>query len=106
MRTFNWLKRLRKSERGNALAIGAATLPLLLGSAAFTVDTIHFSLMKRQLQRAADSGAIAGVYAIVQDEGARTNVSTAVDKDLTYNNHIAYTYSKTVGAPTSGAFKG
>ena len=54
MRTFNWLKRIRESERGNALAIGAATLPLLLGSAAFTVDTIHFGLMKRQLQRAAD----------------------------------------------------
>ena len=82
MRTFNWLKRLRQSERGNALAIGAATLPLLLGSAAFTVDTIHFSLMKRQLQRAADSSAMAGAYAVSQE----ADESTAVHNDLDKNS--------------------
>jgi Flp pilus assembly protein TadG len=82
MRTFNWLKRLRESERGNALAIGAATLPLLLGSAAFTVDTIHFSLMKRQLQRAADSSALAGAYALSQE----ADESVAVHNDLDENS--------------------
>ena len=101
---IGFFKKLWRDKRGNALVIIGAALPLVIGSAGLASDTIQWALWKRQLQRAADSGATAGVYAIIQDEGARTNVSTAVDKDLTYNNHIAYTYSKVVGAPTSGAF--
>jgi Flp pilus assembly protein TadG len=101
---IGFFKKLWRDKRGNALVIIGAALPLVIGSAGLASDTIQWALWKRQLQRAADSGATAGVYAIIQDEGARTNVSTAVDKDLTYNNHIAYTYSKVVGAPTSGSF--
>lgn len=70
MRAFDWLKGLFSSERGNVLVIGAATMPLLIGSAAFAVDTIQLSVWKRQLQRAADSSAIAGAYALSQSEGA------------------------------------
>src|SRR3546814_17651453 len=61
-----WLNRVRRSERGNGLIVGAASRPLLIGSAALAVDTIQLSLWKRQLQRAADSGAIAGAYAVGQ----------------------------------------
>ena len=101
---IKFFKKLWRDKRGNALVIGAAALPLVLGSAGLASDTIQWALWKRQLQRAADSGAIAGVYAIVQDSGGRTNVSTAVDRDLTYNSHIAYTTTKTVGQPTSGTY--
>jgi Flp pilus assembly protein TadG len=101
MRTFNWLKRLRESERGNALAIGAATLPLLLGSAAFTVDTIHFSLMKRQLQRAADSGALAGAYAVSQ--GA--DESIAVHNDLDENSFPALSEPENIFSGPSLGFE-
>lgn len=97
---IGFFKRLWRDKRGNALIIAAAALPLVMGSAGLASDTIQWALWKRQLQRAADSGAIAGVYAIVQDDGARTNVSTAVDRDLTYNSHIRYTTTKTVGTPT------
>ena len=56
------LKKLRRNERGNVLIMTAAAAPLLLGSAGLAVDTIQWTLWKRQLQRAADSAAIAAVY--------------------------------------------
>jgi Flp pilus assembly protein TadG len=101
---ISFFKKLWRDKRGNALIMAGAALPLILGSAGLASDTIEWALWKRQLQRAADSAATAGVYAIVGDEGSRTNVASAVDKDLNYNNHIAYTYTKTVGAPTSGTY--
>ena len=101
---IGFFKKLWRDKRGNALVIIGAALPLIIGSAGLASDTIQWALWKRQLQRAADSGAMAGVYAIVQDDGARTNVSTAVDKDLSYNNHVNYTISKVVGAPASGTY--
>lgn len=78
----SFLKRLRDDRRGNALVIAAAALPLVLGSAGLASDTIQWALWKRQLQRAADSAAIAGVYAKFQDQG----VNEAVSTDLTKNN--------------------
>ena len=32
MPTLQWLKRLRGSEKGNVLMVGAASMPLLIGS--------------------------------------------------------------------------
>src|SRR3954453_14443214 len=101
---ISFCKKLWRDKRGNALVLAAAALPLVIGSAGLASDTIQWALWERQLQRAADSGAIAGVYAIVEDDGARTNVSTAVDKDLGYNSHIAYTTTKAVGQPTTGTY--
>jgi len=97
-------KKLWRDKRGNALVIAAAAMPLVLGSAGLASDTIQWALWKRQLQRAADSGAIAGVYSIAELSGARTGVSDAVTRDLTHNSHISYTTTKVVGAPTSGFY--
>ena len=99
-----FIKKLWRDKRGNALVIAAAAMPLVLGSAGLASDTIQWALWKRQLQRAADSGAIAGVYSIAELSGARTGVTDAVNHDLTYNSHIAYTTTKAIGAPTSGFY--
>jgi Flp pilus assembly protein TadG len=96
MRTFTWLNRLRRSERGNVLIVGAATLPILMGSAAFAVDTIQIGIYKRQLQRAADSGAIAGAYALSQGK----TPGTAVSRDLTKSTYPTLSQPAQV---TSGA---
>ena len=64
-------KRLWRDRRGNALAIAGAALPLVLGSAGLASDTIQWTLWKRQLQRAADSAAMAGVYANRFGQGGR-----------------------------------
>jgi Flp pilus assembly protein TadG len=84
-------KRLWRDRRGNALAIAGAALPLVLGSAGLASDTIQWTLWKRQLQRAADSAAMAGVYAIASGRavGNCTNISTA-----TYANPVAYDLRK------------
>jgi len=81
------LRNLWNDKRGNALILAAAALPLLLGSAGLATDTIQWALWKRQLQRAADSAAIAGVYDRVAHAGDHDNVPTAVDHDLELNQH-------------------
>src|SRR3954471_5891301 len=81
MRALSWLRDLFSSERGNVLVIGAAVLPLLIGSAAFAVDTIQIAVWKRQLQRAADSSAIAGAYALALDDDTHDAVHRDLDKN-------------------------
>jgi hypothetical protein len=76
-------KRLWNDRRGNALVIAGAALPLVVGSAGLATDTIQWTLWKRQLQRAADSAAMAGVYAKASGQA----VEGAVNGDLTYNQN-------------------
>src|SRR5436189_6178692 len=80
---FSFLKKLWRNKRGNALVMAGAALPLIIGSAGLASDTIQWVLWKRQLQRAADSAAIAGVYAKVEGQ----SVSSAVSTDLTKNQN-------------------
>lgn len=80
------LKKLRRNERGNVLIIAAAAMPLLIGSAGLAVDTIQWTLWKRQLQRAADSAALAGTYQRVQGNN-QAQVEAAVNHDLTLNQN-------------------
>ena len=81
-------KKLWNDDRGNALILFGASLPLLVGAAGIATDTIQWTLWKRQLQRAADSGAIAGVYTRIKTD-TETAVQTAVTSDLAINNHVA-----------------
>lgn len=92
MRALSRLKDLISSERGNVLVVAAAVMPLLLASAAFAVDTIQLTVWKRQLQRAADSGAIAGAYAMAQ----RVDIHAAVEEDLAANSFPPLTEHETV----------
>lgn len=81
------MKRLWKDRRGNALAIAAGAFPLLVGAAGLAADTIQWTLWKRELQRAADSAAIAGVYDRVGNNSALAAVTAVVNHDLTINHH-------------------
>ena len=84
---IKFFRKLWRDRRGNALVIAGAALPLVVGSAGLASDTIQWTLWKRELQRAADSAAIAGVYAKIQSAG----VSDAVTHDLSYNSHVGIT---------------
>ena len=84
---FNFLKKLWRDRRGNALAIACACMPLVVGAAGLATDTIQWTLWKRQLQRAADSAALAGVYDRENASGATTNTAAAVCRDLAVNLH-------------------
>ena len=95
------LKALFGSERGNAIVIVSAMMPLLIGAAAMAVDSINLTLSRRQLQRAADSAALAGARALVQSKP----VADSVTHDLTFNNRVAQTAAPVIeNAPTAGAF--
>jgi hypothetical protein len=78
-------KKLWNDDRGNILIIGGAALPMLVGAAGLATDTIQWALWKRQLQRSADSAAIAGVYDRAMSAGATTGTATAISRDLLLN---------------------
>ena len=83
-------KKLWNDERGNMLVISGVALPLLVGAAGLATDTIQWAVWKRELQRAADSAAIAGVYDRVQADGATTNTENAISRDLELNYHVGF----------------
>ncbi|MGI8705612.1 MAG: TadE/TadG family type IV pilus assembly protein [Sphingomicrobium sp.] len=81
---IRFMKQLWNDRRGNAIIIAAVTLPVVVGAAGLGTDTVQWVGWKRQLQRAADSAAIAGVYGRAQSQ----DVNTAVGTDLDKNNHL------------------
>jgi Flp pilus assembly protein TadG len=95
---ISFFRKLWRNKRGNTLAIAAACLPLFVGAAGLASDTIQWTLWKRQLQRAADSAAIAGVYNREANSGATTTTSATVSHDLTLNLHSFYSLKS--GYPT------
>lgn len=109
---FKFLKKLFRDRRGNALVIAGASLPLVIGSAGLATDTIQWALWKRQLQRAADSAALAGVYAEAQNNAVSTcnsysssTYAQPVGWDVRKNNKVWATTTCTVhNPPTSGSY--
>ena len=102
----SFFKRLLKDRRGNALVIAGMSLPLIVGAAGLGTDTIQWVVWKRELQRAADSAAFAGVYAQVQDNAGMT-AAQAVAADLGTNNHTKATMLATyprLAYPSGGGF--
>jgi Putative Flp pilus-assembly TadE/G-like len=97
------LKRMLTDRKGGIAMVLAMALPVYIGGAALAVDTIQWSLAKRQMQRQADSGAIAGAFGLAQG----TSVAAAVNADLARNNFVALTEAATIeNAPLSGPFAG
>ena len=89
MKALAWLKQIRRDEKGNVLIISAAVMPLFVAAAAFAVDTIQIGVWNRQMQRAADSAALAGAFALTQstDPDAETEFTVeAVHRDLDQNH--------------------
>ena len=70
---ISFFGKLMRSKRGNVLAIAGASLPLFIAAAGLATDTIQWTLWKRQLQRAADSAAISGVYNRIGNADATTS---------------------------------
>src|SRR6476469_1954432 len=111
---FKFLKKLWRDRRGNALIVAGASLPLIIGSAGLATDTIQWVLWKRELQRLADSSALAGVYAIKAGNavGTCSNLTTPaytdpVAYDIKTNNVITSDSNLTCdvhNSPLSGAY--
>lgn len=95
------LKPLSTDRRGGVAMIIALSLPVFLGGAALTIDTIQWSLATRQMQRQADSGAIAGAFALAQGRDVTTNVNS----DLARNNFVKLTVTPVIENPPSAGAK-
>lgn len=92
-----------RDQTGNVLAISAAVMPLVIGAAAIGVDTIQSSLARRQLQRSADSAALAGAHALIQSQA----VAQSVNHDLALNNGVPLSAAPVIeNAPTVGPYAG
>jgi Flp pilus assembly protein TadG len=103
MRLLRTVSALRRCRKGNALILVATTAPLIIGAAAIGLDSIQLTLSKRQLQRAADSAALAGAYNVAQSKSA----ATAVTRDLEVNNVTGLSSAPVVqNGPASGAYAG
>jgi hypothetical protein len=108
---LSFLRKVWRDRRGNALVIAGAALPLIIGSAGLATDTIQWAMWKRQLQRAADSGAIAGVYGKMASQTVSTGACTAsapISRDLTLGQvttRLGMTPTCSVESPpTSGSW--
>jgi Flp pilus assembly protein TadG len=97
-----WLRRLAHDRKGSVVSMTALMMPVLIGAAGMASDTIQWTLTKRMMQRAADSGAIAGAYALSQS----ANVQAAATNDITRNGGFKMTVTPIVNSPaTSGSFR-
>lgn len=103
MGTFHRLFAVLRDRKGNAMLIAAFAMPVLVGASGLATDTIQWTLWKRQLQRQADSAALAGAYAKAQSG----NVTTSATAEINRYNLVTLTGSPVIeNAPTSGAFMG
>lgn len=75
------IRRLKSNQSGNVLVLTAMALPALLGAGGLAMDTIQWTLMQRQIQREADSAALAGAYAKAQGSDAVVAAKASLARD-------------------------
>lgn len=83
--------------------LAAASMPILVGAAGLAMDTVQWTLWKRQIQRQADSAALAGAFAVAQGFDAADSVTADINQ-LTLVNLFQSPLIE--NAPTTGAYAG
>lgn len=100
---FKLIGRIIRNECGNALFIATLAMPVMIGAGGLATDTVQWTLWKRQIQRQADSAALAGAYAKAQG-GNATSSATA---DINRHSFVTLSASPVIeNAPASGPFAG
>jgi Flp pilus assembly protein TadG len=97
MSRSTFIDRLWHSQRGNVLVAAAASLPVMVGGAGLATDTMQWALMKRQVQRQADSAALSGAFALAQGKSAQTSATG----DLARTSEIPLTGAPLIESPPS-----
>jgi Flp pilus assembly pilin Flp len=92
------MQRLMKDERGAVAVIVALVMVVLLGFAALAVDVSGMWAEKRQLQNAADAGALAVAQECAKSATPCT-MAVAPAKRMTAQNYAGL--NRTVGAPVA-----
>lgn len=94
--------KLRRDIRGNVLIVTAIGAASTVGAAGLGVDTIQWFLAKRQLQQAADSGALAGAMSLYKGASMVGSVRNSIDRNFVE----AVTEERIVSPPAVGAYAG
>lgn len=81
------VKKLARCRSGNATLLTAVALPVLIGGAGYGVDTAQWYMIQRELQHAADQGAIAGAWALAYK-----------DTSTVYDNRARREFANNLGA--------
>ena len=98
MSVIGWIR----GERGNVALLFALMLPMVIGGAAFGVETTYWYLTRLQMQSAADAAAFAGAME-KRSGGSNANVLVVATKAATDNGYSSATGTITVNTPpTSG----
>lgn len=97
-----FISKLRRNIRGNVLVVTAIGAASTVGAAGLGVDTVQWFLAKRQLQQAADSGALSGAMSLYRGNSITIPVEEAVD----LNFPDAVTSERIVSPPAVGAYAG
>nr|WP_164157695.1 TadE/TadG family type IV pilus assembly protein [Sandarakinorhabdus rubra] len=94
-----FINRLRDSRSGNVAVITAMLVPVMIGAAGLASDTAQWTLVRRSLQRQADSAALAGAYALTQNKTAQSGALA----DLAKNSNFTLTGTPLIeNAPSVG----
>jgi Flp pilus assembly protein TadG len=93
-----WLRVWLGARRGNVAIMFALMLPLVVGGAAFGVETTIWYLARLKLQDQADAAAYAGVLD-KKNGGAATAITAAATKGATLNGFVTAAGSITVNSP-------
>lgn len=95
--------RLCGDRAGNVLMLAAASMPILVGAAGLATDTVQWTLWKRQVQRQADSAALAGAFAVAQGFSA----SDSATADISRLSLVTLSQTPVIeNAPTTGVGAG
>jgi Flp pilus assembly protein TadG len=88
-KSMAWKKAIRwaKSERGNVAILFGLMLPLVVGGAAYGVETTYWYLTRLQMQSAADAAAIAGAMD-ARSGFAYSTIQTSATKAATDNGYV------------------
>jgi hypothetical protein len=95
----------KKDERGAVAVIVALLLPVLLGMVGLAVELGYWFSEKRELQTAADAGAIGGAFELLN--GNNSSISSSASSEATRNGYSDANGTITVNTPpTSGSYSG
>jgi hypothetical protein len=97
------LNRFQRDDRGNVLVMAGISASALVGGAGLATDATQWFLWKRQIQIAADAGALGAAYTLGQGSTAVTAPAT---REIERNTNGVYTIEYIGTPPRTGAFAG
>ncbi|MES2494080.1 MAG: pilus assembly protein TadG-related protein [Pseudomonadota bacterium] len=106
MRPGARLTQLLRDTGGNVLILSAFGMTALVGAAGMATDTIQWTLWKRQLQRSADSAALAGALVNMQGGSATGAATTEIGRYTSIGLFQTSATPTIEVSPTSGPFAG